>query len=79
MNQSKQRTRIIFQKQKKGQKYQIFRNSVAFQMRTSTEHVEKWNEFYGIFNGSAKEGRKRKREEQRSFILNQIENTAKSR
>ena len=77
--QSEQRTRIVFQKQKRKAKVPIFQeNSLAFQMKTVGKYGPSWKVewgFYGTFNGSPKGGHKKKR-----HILNQghIENQAKS-
>ena len=73
--QREQRKRIVFQKQKRKAKVPIFQEiSLASMMRTvgkygASRKVE-WG-FYGTFNGSAKGGSKRKKKEQRIFMLNQ--------
>ena len=83
--QREQRTRIVFQTQKRTAKVQNFQeNSLVFQLRTVGKYGASWKVewgFYGIFNGSAEGGRKKERKEQIIFILNQgrIENPAKNR
>ena len=83
--QREQRTKIVFQKQKRKAKVPNFQeNSLAFQLRTVGNYGAKWKlewGFYGNFNGSAEVGRKEEGKGQRIFILNQgrIENPAKSR
>ena len=83
--QRDQRTKIVFQIQKRKGKVPNFqKNSLAFRLRTVGKYGASWKVewgFYGAFNGSAEGERKKERKEQRIFILNQgrIENPAKSR
>ena len=83
--QREQRTRIVFQKQKRTAKIQNFQeNSLSFQLRTVGKCGASWKVewgFYGIFNGSAEVRRKKERKGKIIFILNQgrIEDPAKSR
>ena len=85
ISQREQRTRIVFQKQKRKAKVSNFQgNSLAFGIGTFGKYGASWKVewgFYGTFNGNAKGGRQRKRKGQRIFILNQghIEYLAKSR
>ena len=83
--QTEQRTRIVFQKQKRKIKVPNFQeNSSVFELKTVGKYGASWKVewgFCGKFNRSAKEGRKKKRKGQIIFILNQrhIENPAKIR
>ena len=83
--QREQRTKIVFQIQKRKGKVPNFqKNSLAFRLRTVGKYGASWKVewgFYGAFNGSAEGEHKKERKEQRIFILNQgrIENPAKSR
>ena len=63
--QREQRTRIVFQQQKRKAKVPNFQeNSLAFQLGTVGNYWASWKlewGFYGTFNGSA-EGRRKKEE-----------------
>ena len=83
--QREQRTRIVFQKQKRTAKVQNFQeNSLAFPLGTVRNYGASWKvewAFYGTFNGGVAGGCKKERKGQIFFFLNQgrIENPAKSR
>ena len=72
--QREQRTRIVFQKQKRKAKVPNFQeNALAFQLRAVTNYLASWKlewGFCGTFNGSAEGGHKKERKWQRNFIWN---------
>ena len=73
--QREQRTRIVFQKQKRKAKVSNFQeNSLAFLLRTVRNYGARWNlerGLYGTFNGNAEGGHKEEGKGQIIFILNQ--------
>ena len=70
-----QRTRMVFQKQKRKAKVSNFQeNSLAFLLRTVGNYGARWNlewGLYGTFNGNAEGRHKEEGKGQRIFILNQ--------
>ena len=70
--QREQRTRIVFQKQKRTAKVQNFQeNSLAFPLGTVWNYGASWKverAFYGTFNGGAEGGRKKERKGQIIFF-----------